>query len=220
MKSFNWSNPYPSHRIPLFARNVVSTSHPLASQAGLRMLLKGGNAVDAAIATAACMTLVEPVSNGLGSDCFAMVWDGRQLHGLNASGVAPAAWNPGYFERKYGVDGQGLARQPLAVDAILAFEVTGVPGRRRHTRCVQAVQLPAVPDHGKTVAAQAVGDRLDQRHAGRRSDRRIHRIAALEQHAQAGLRRQRMGGRDHIARKQRNAVARIRVAPIERFHEE
>ena len=112
MKSFNWSNPYPSHRIPLFARNVVSTSHPLASQAGLRMLLKGGNAVDAAIATAACMTLVEPVSNGLGSDCFAMVWDGRQLHGLNASGVAPAAWNPGYFERKYGVDGQGLARQP------------------------------------------------------------------------------------------------------------
>ncbi|ROR20956.1 gamma-glutamyltransferase 2 [Comamonas sp. BIGb0124] len=112
MKSFNWSNPYPSHRIPLFARNVVSTSHPLASQAGLRMLLKGGNAVDAAIATAACMTLVEPVSNGLGSDCFAMVWDGRQLHGLNASGVAPAAWNLGYFERKYGVDGQGLARQP------------------------------------------------------------------------------------------------------------
>jgi len=112
MKSFNWSNPYPSYRIPLFARNVVSTSHPLASQAGLRMLLKGGNAVDAAIATAACMTLVEPVSNGLGSDCFAMVWDGRQLHGLNASGVAPAAWNPGYFERKYGVDGQGLARQP------------------------------------------------------------------------------------------------------------
>ncbi|MEJ2802820.1 gamma-glutamyltransferase family protein [Comamonadaceae bacterium PP-2] len=112
MKSFNWSNPYPSHRIPLFARNVVSTSHPLASQAGLRMLLKGGNAVDAAIATAACMTLVEPVSNGLGSDCFAIVWDGRQLHGLNASGVAPAAWNPGYFERKYGVDGQGLARQP------------------------------------------------------------------------------------------------------------
>ena len=112
IRDSNWSNPYPSHRIPLFARNVVSTSHPLASQAGLRMLLKGGNAVDAAIATAACMTLVEPVSNGLGSDCFAMVWDGRQLHGLNASGVAPAAWNPGYFERKYGVDGQGLARQP------------------------------------------------------------------------------------------------------------
>jgi gamma-glutamyltranspeptidase/glutathione hydrolase len=60
----------------VFARNVVSTSHPLAAQAGLRMLLQGGNAVDAAIATAAVMTIVEPVSNGLGSDAFCILWDG------------------------------------------------------------------------------------------------------------------------------------------------
>ncbi len=72
MKNFNWTNPYPTVRIPLFARNVVSTSHPLAAQAGLRMLLKGGNAVDAAIAAAAAITLVEPVSCGLGCDAFAI----------------------------------------------------------------------------------------------------------------------------------------------------
>ena len=100
--SFNWKNPYPTIRSPLMARNVVSTSHPLASQAGLRMLLKGGNAIDAAIAAAAALTIVEPVSNGLGSDNFAILWDGQQLHGLNSSGVAPAAWNPDYFARRHG----------------------------------------------------------------------------------------------------------------------
>ena len=100
--SFDFRNPYPSTRLPLFARNIVSTSHPLAAQAGLRTLQAGGNAVDAAIATAAAMTIVEPVSNGLGSDAFAIVWDGQQLHGLNASGTAPAAWTPAYFQNKYG----------------------------------------------------------------------------------------------------------------------
>jgi gamma-glutamyltranspeptidase/glutathione hydrolase len=97
-------NPYPSTRLPLFARNIVSTSHPLAAQAGLRMLLQGGNAVDAAIAAAAALTIAEPVSNGLGSDAFCILWDGQQLHGLNASGTAPTAWTPGYFQRKHGSD--------------------------------------------------------------------------------------------------------------------
>jgi gamma-glutamyltranspeptidase/glutathione hydrolase len=100
--SFNYSNPYTSTRLPLFARHVVSTSHPLGAQAGLRMLLRGGNAVDAAVAAAAAMTIVEPVSNGLGSDAFCMVWDGNALHGLNASGRAPRSWTPDYFRRKYG----------------------------------------------------------------------------------------------------------------------
>ena len=99
---FNFNNPYTSTRLPLFARNVVSTSHPLGAQAGLRMLYKGGNAVDAAIAAAAAMTIVEPVSNGLGSDSFCILWDGKELHGLNASGCAPASWTPDYFKRKYG----------------------------------------------------------------------------------------------------------------------
>jgi len=100
--SFDWGAGYPSQRLPVFGRNVVATSHPLAAQAGLRMLQRGGNAVDAAIAAAAVMTIVEPVSNGLGSDAFCLLWDGHELHGLNASGRAPQAWTPAYFARKHG----------------------------------------------------------------------------------------------------------------------
>jgi gamma-glutamyltranspeptidase/glutathione hydrolase len=100
--NFNYQTPYTSTRLPVFARNVVSTSHPLAAQAGLRILWQGGNAVDAAIAAAAALTITEPVSNGLGSDAFCILWDGQQLHGLNASGSAPQAWTPGYFQSKYG----------------------------------------------------------------------------------------------------------------------
>ncbi|MFK3707280.1 gamma-glutamyltransferase [Klebsiella sp. NPDC088457] len=110
--SFNWHNPYHTPRTPVFARNIVSTSHPLAAQAGNRMLLEGGNAVDAAIATAATLTIVEPVSNGLGSDAFALVWADGRLHGLNASGPAPAAWDLNYFHRRYGNDAHGLVKRP------------------------------------------------------------------------------------------------------------
>ena len=102
--AFDYHNAYSSTRLPVFARNVVATSHPLAAQAGLAMLRRGGNAVDAAIATAAVMTIVEPCSNGLGSDAFCILWDGHALHGLNASGSAPAAWTPDYFKAKYGAD--------------------------------------------------------------------------------------------------------------------
>ncbi len=118
--NFNHNNPYPSTRIPLFARNVVSTSHPLAAQAGLGMLYKGGNAVDAAVAAAAVMTVCEPVSNGLGSDAFCILWDGKELHGLNASGRAQQAWTPGYFSRKYGVDAKTPPKR--------GFDSVSVPG--------------------------------------------------------------------------------------------
>jgi gamma-glutamyltranspeptidase / glutathione hydrolase len=103
-RGFDWAAGYASVRLPVFGRNLVSTSHPLGAQAGLRMLLAGGNAVDAAIAAAAAMTIVEPVSNGLGSDAFAILWDGQSLHGMNASGPAPAAWTPEYFRRRHGAD--------------------------------------------------------------------------------------------------------------------
>ncbi len=93
----NWDFPYPSRRMPVLARNCVATTQPLAAQAGLSMLQKGGNAVDAAVATAIALTVVEPCSNGLGSDAFAIVWDGNELFGLNASGRSPAAWTPDRF---------------------------------------------------------------------------------------------------------------------------
>ena len=95
--TFSWTFPYPSRRMPILARNAVATSQPLAAQAGLQILSRGGNAVDAALATAITLTVVEPTSNGIGSDAFAMVWDGKSLYGINGSGRSPAAWSPTHF---------------------------------------------------------------------------------------------------------------------------
>ncbi|TRM10583.1 gamma-glutamyltransferase [Lentibacillus cibarius] len=91
MMSFhNQSYPYHVKRNATYAKNgMVATSQPLASQAGLEILKKGGNAVDAAIATAACLTVVEPTSNGIGGDAFALVWMKGDLYGLNSSGRSP-----------------------------------------------------------------------------------------------------------------------------------
>jgi gamma-glutamyltranspeptidase/glutathione hydrolase len=94
---FSWNFPYPSQRMPVLAKNVVATSQPLAAQAGLAMLAKGGNAVDAGLAAAITLTVVEPTSNGIGSDAFAILWDGQKLVGLNASGRSPAGWTPERF---------------------------------------------------------------------------------------------------------------------------
>ena len=113
---FNYANPYPSARLPVFARNLVATSQPIAAQAGLAVLRQGGNAVDAAVATAAAMTVCEPTGNGLGSDAFCILWDGQQLHGLNASGPAPQGWSSAYFQRKYGA---GASSPPLrGIDSV------------------------------------------------------------------------------------------------------
>ena len=95
---FSWEFPYASQRMPLLAKNVVATSQPLAAQAGLSMLARGGNAVDAGLAAAITLTVVEPTSNGIGSDAFAILWDGQRLVGLNASGRSPAGWSPERFK--------------------------------------------------------------------------------------------------------------------------
>src|SRR5690625_3742527 len=91
MFPFNhYRKPYQIARNSVYAKNgMVATSQPLASQAGLDILKKGGNAVDAAIATAACLTVVEPTSNGIGGDAFAIVWMKDKMYGLNASGKSP-----------------------------------------------------------------------------------------------------------------------------------
>jgi len=97
--------PYKSQRMSVYANNgMVATSQPLAAQAGLEILKKGGNAIDGAIATAACLTVVEPTSNGIGGDAFALIWSKGNLYGLNSSGPAPksifidAIKNKGYTE--------------------------------------------------------------------------------------------------------------------------
>lgn len=113
-------NPYLSTRSVTIARNgVVATSQPLAVQAGIAMLQHGGNAVDAALATAIALTVVEPTSNGIGSDAFALVWDGERLHGLNGSGRAPAG---------------------LSLDAIKSAGHTAIP-----TRGWLPVTVPGTP---------------------------------------------------------------------------
>ena len=105
MTNFKNEFPYPSLRMPVMARNVVATSQPLAAQAGLQALRDGGNAVDAALCAAITLTVVEPTSNGIGSDAFCIVHDGKQLHGLNASGRSPAALDRSKFA--------GLDEMPL-----------------------------------------------------------------------------------------------------------
>lgn len=92
-----YGSPYRVGSKPVFAPNMVATSQPLAAQAGLRILAAGGNAVDAALAAAITLTVVEPTGNGVGSDAFAIVWDGAALHGLNASGRSPVGWTPERF---------------------------------------------------------------------------------------------------------------------------
>src|SRR5579859_2157679 len=99
-RMFSWYFPYASQRMPVLAKNVVATSQPLAAQAGLAMLAKGGNAVDAGLAAAITLTVVEPTSNGIGSDVFAILWDGQRLVGLNASGRSPAGWTTERFAGK------------------------------------------------------------------------------------------------------------------------
>jgi len=83
-------NPYAAYRNPVYAkRGMVATTQPLASQAGIEIMAKGGNAVDAAIAAGATLTITEPTSNGIGGDAFALIWINNSLHGLNSSGPSP-----------------------------------------------------------------------------------------------------------------------------------
>lgn len=115
---YDANQPYPSQRSPVAARNLVATSQPLATQAGLRALARGGNAVDAALAAAITLTVVEPNNNGVGSDAFCILSTGGsepEIIGLNASGRAPLAWDLSRFA--------GRERMPR-----LGWDAVTVPG--------------------------------------------------------------------------------------------
>ena len=119
----NFDQPYPSVRSPVCAANLVATSQPLAVQAGLDALRRGGNAVDAALAAAITLTVVEPTNNGVGGDAFAIVWDGARLAGLNASGRAPAGWALSRFSSRKSMPltGWDAVTVPGAVSAWVAL---------------------------------------------------------------------------------------------------
>ena len=117
---------YPSARYPIYARNgMVNCSSPLAAAAGLEILRAGGNAMDAAVAAAAALTVTEPTANGLGSDAFALIWSerDRRLYGLNASGPAPKGIS---IERVLADGGASNGRMPA-----LGWTPVTVPGAPR-----------------------------------------------------------------------------------------
>ncbi len=118
MKFDRLYNPYPSIRNPIVASNgMVATSHPAAADIGLDVLKAGGNAVDAAIAAAASLAVLEPTSNGLGGDCFAIIHDGKSLYGLNASG-----WSPS------GLSAESLASAGKSAISPFGWDAVTVPG--------------------------------------------------------------------------------------------
>ena len=127
---FDWQFPYASQRMPVLARNMVATSQPLAAQAGMRMLMKGGNAVDAILATAITLTIVEPTSNGIGSDAFAILWDGKKLHGLNASGRSPAGWSLERFKGELQMPARGWESVTVPGAVSAWAELSGKFGKR------------------------------------------------------------------------------------------
>ncbi|MEL7147831.1 MAG: gamma-glutamyltransferase, partial [Bacteroidota bacterium] len=94
--------PFATRSVVLGQNGMVATSHPLATQIGLDILKKGGNAIDAAIAANAALGLMEPTGCGIGGDLFAIVWDGKtkKLYGLNASGRSPQKLTLEYFEKE------------------------------------------------------------------------------------------------------------------------
>jgi len=136
---------YPSRRNVVYARRAMAcTSVPLGAELGIDVMRHGGNAVDAAVAMAAAMPLLEPTGNGVGGDCFALVWieADKKLYGLNASGVAPMALSPETLRER------GLAAMPR--EGWLPTMVPGAPAgwaalnRRFGTRSLAELFAPAI----------------------------------------------------------------------------
>jgi gamma-glutamyltranspeptidase/glutathione hydrolase len=120
---FDWSLPYDARRPAVCGSMAVATSQPLAAQAGLEMLRRGGSAADAAVATAAAMTVLEPTTNGIGGDAFVLGVFGGELVGLNASGRAPMRQPRSVFDGRAGMSlrGWGPVTVPGAVSGWVAL---------------------------------------------------------------------------------------------------
>ena len=140
------SNQYPSRRSVVYGKNgMVCTSQTLAAQAGLDVLKKGGNAIDAAIATAISLTVLEPPSNGIGSDLFALVWYKGRLYGLNGSGPAPMALTREKVLAKLHKDGKAKETYTDSRE-IIDLSVSSMPDNGWET-----VMVPGAPASWKTL---------------------------------------------------------------------
>lgn len=135
--------PHPSRRMMTYGANgMVATSQHLAAQAGLQILQEGGNAIDAAIATAACLAVVEPTSNGIGSDAFAIIWNRGRLYGLNGSGAAPMGISVESLKE--------LGYETMPRMGLLPVTVPGAPGlwaelsEKMGSRSLEEVLQPAI----------------------------------------------------------------------------
>ncbi len=128
MDFINNNYSYPSKRQIVYAKNgMVHSSVPLAAQIGIDTLKKGGNAIDAAISMAAALPLLEPTGNGLGSDCFALIWYDDKLYGINGSGITPKALTPEV------VKSAGFTEMPE--EGWLSAMVPGAPSAWEKMRC-------------------------------------------------------------------------------------
>jgi gamma-glutamyltranspeptidase/glutathione hydrolase len=119
----DWALPYDARRPAVCGSMAVATSQPLAAQAGLEILRRGGSAADAAVATAAAMTVLEPTTNGIGGDAFVLgIFDGEVV-GLNASGRSPARQARSVFDGQAGMSmrGWGPVTVPGAVSGWVAL---------------------------------------------------------------------------------------------------
>ena len=121
--TIDWNLPYDARRPAVCGSMAVATSQPLAAQAGMEMLRRGGTAADAAVATAAAMTVLEPTTNGIGSDGFVLGIFGGEVVGLNASGRSPARQLRSAFDGQVGMPkrGWGPITVPGAVSGWVAL---------------------------------------------------------------------------------------------------
>ncbi len=154
--------PYASRRHVVFGSSaMVATSQPLAAQAGLRILQQGGNAVDAAVATAACLSVVEPTGNGIGGDAFAIVWMREELFALNSSGPSPQLLSHAIVKK--------AGHDSMPFDGLLPITVPGIPAawaalnKRFGVLSLEACLAPAIEYAEKGFAVAPITAELWQK---------------------------------------------------------